>query len=56
MKSKNTTITGIITIAAGAVFVAATVFGVDLPLIGDSGAAIATIIAGFGLLKAKDED
>jgi hypothetical protein len=56
MKSKNTTITGIITIAAGAVFIAASVFGVDLPVIGDGGAAVAAIIAGFGLLKAKDEE
>lgn len=56
MKSKNTTITGIITIAAGAIFIAASVFGVELPAIGDNGGAIAALIAGFGLLKAKDDD
>ena len=54
MKNKNTTITGIITIAAGAVFLAASIFGVDIPAIGDNGGAIAALRAGYGLLKAKD--
>ncbi len=56
MTNKNTTITGIITIAAGAIFLAASIFNVELPVIGDGGAAIAAVIAGFGLLKAKDKD
>lgn len=56
MKNKKTTLTGIITIATGALFIVANIFGVELPAISGYEGAVGAIVAGVGLFNAKDDN
>lgn len=56
MKNKKTTLTGIVTIATGAIFIVASIFGVEVPAISGYEGAIGAIIAGVGLFNAKDDN
>ena len=54
MKNWKTTASGIITIVAALVFVAAQVLGVESPEVSTWAGAIAVITAGIGNLTSKD--
>lgn len=55
-KNWKTTAAGVIGILFGAIYLAGEVAGIDIPVIGDSMAAIAALSAGFGNLMSKDSD